>query len=293
MFILSVNFIGWIKRRSDLSSCDLLICSLALSNLCHVGLYFVISINFLLSLKFFSLDTSISWIYGAMLAFRCCSLWFCTWFCLYCYVKIETFTHPLVLRLVTRYLRSMQWLLLASALVSLAICLPSASNYETQPANHNLSDNSVLANRNALHNASLNILGLLLIFSEMNSSYSTHTMFVFLIFLSLGVAILIILCRHMKRMRVNADSFRNPSLKAHRGAVKTITLLLLLYSTYYVLQIVAFSHYSPKTLEILSNFANLYVPVFNSIILIQGISKLWKTLTEMSHPALCCGRERV
>ncbi|XP_078510176.1 taste receptor type 2 member 39-like [Lissotriton helveticus] len=291
MFILSVNFIGWIKRRSDLSSCDLIICSLALSNLSHVGLYFAISFNFFRSLKLINQEMNIYQIYAAMLSIRSCSFWFCTWFCLYCYVKIETFTRHLVIRLVKIFLQRVPWLLVASVLVSLAISLLSAFNYETQPGNHILSYNSSVTNLNISYNGSLTILSALQNCDIMNNFYFNYIQSVFSVFLSVGVAILIMLCRHMKHMRQNADGFRSPSMKPHLGAVKTITFLLLLYSTYYVVQFIVFRHYPLKGLEMLYTFVDSYFPILNSIILIQGIAKLWKTLTEIFHLAFCCGKE--
>ncbi|XP_069057616.1 taste receptor type 2 member 4-like [Pleurodeles waltl] len=287
VFILTVNFIEWVKSSSDLSSCDLILTSLAFSNLGHLCLYFVIKTNPTLNEAFSSMDSALNRFFVVVFWLRCCSLWFATWYCVYCCVKIVRFTQPHIVRMTKVLLKNVHWLLLGSAVISLASCLPSAFNFEAQSAANGLSNFSIFSTRN------VSVLGPKIL-DVKNTAYISNILFVFAIFTFSAIAILTTLCRHMKRMRQNAKDFSNIHMDATFGAVKTVAFLLLLYSAFYVTQCLRYLYVYPSNgmVSFASTLVVAYFPAINSVILIMGIGRLKKKLTRTLTLSRCFQREQ-
>ncbi|XP_078510207.1 taste receptor type 2 member 125-like [Lissotriton helveticus] len=286
LFILMVNLIEWVKSSSVLSACDLILSSLAFSNIGHLCLYFVIKTNPTLKEAYFTMDSALNRFFVAVFWLRCCSFWFATWFCVYCCVKIVSFTQPRVVRLIKGFLKNVHWLLLGSAVVSLASCLPSAFNVEVQSAGNGPSNFSMFSKSN------VSVPGPKIL-DVKNTAYISNILLVFAIFTFSAIAILSTLCRHMRRMRQNTEDFSNTRMDAHLGAVKTVASLLLLYSAFYVTQCLRYLYVYPSNgmISFASTLVVAYFPAINSVILMMGIARLKKALIRLLTLSMCFERE--
>ncbi|XP_069506088.1 taste receptor type 2 member 40-like [Ambystoma mexicanum] len=292
VFILTVNFIERLRSNSDFGSSELILCSLAFSNIGHVCVFFVLQTSPMLFQALYLLDRAVNGFIVTLLWLRCCSVWFATSFCIYCCVKIVSFTHPFLARLAKIFMNNVSWLLLVSVFVSLATCIPIAFDSDLQPAVQGLNDISIDKNLNTSLNGSTTGPSLFKSFKKEYTGYVINLLLGFAVFIFSTLAILITLFRHMKRMGQHAQNFRNPSLDAHTGAVKTVASLLALYSTFCIMNCIrSFHDFAPSSslyLACLLMFS--YFPALNSLILILRISKLKKTLVRI---LLCAARYRM
>ncbi|XP_069506056.1 taste receptor type 2 member 40-like [Ambystoma mexicanum] len=289
MFILKVCFFEKIHGSHDLSPSDLILSSLASSDIGLQCVFFVSEIRRFFFVELLSLDNAWNGFRFTLLCLRCCSLWFTTWFCLYCLVKIVIFTNPFLVRFVKIFLENVRWLLLITVLVSLATCLPLVVPLDFHPGASVLANTSISTQLNASLKVSMMNVNRTTFSKKAFLAYSLNTLFNFAIFLFSAVAILITLCRHMKRMEQSANGFRRPSLGAISGAVKTITALLILYSVSFLAMIIIFyydsSTSSPLIVTCILIFS--YYPALTCMILILRVSRMKKTLTGICSLAAC------
>ncbi|XP_069506055.1 taste receptor type 2 member 40-like [Ambystoma mexicanum] len=290
VFILTVNFIERLRSNRDLGSSELILCSLAFSNIGHVCVFFVLQMSPMLFQALNSRDRVVDGLIVTLLWLRCCSVWFATSFCIYCCVKIVSFTHPFLARMVNIFMNNVSWFLLVSVFVSLATCIPIAFDSYLQPAVQGLNDVSIDKNVNTSLNGSTTGPNLFKSVTKDYTGYVINLLFGFAVFIFSTLAILITLFRHMKQMGQHAENFRNPSLDAHMGAVKTVASLLALYSTFCIMNCIRSFHdfppSSPLYLAFLIMFS--YFPALNSLILILRIPKLKKALAGIVPCAARC-----
>ncbi|XP_069506087.1 taste receptor type 2 member 40-like [Ambystoma mexicanum] len=289
MFILNVCFFERIHGSHNLSPSDLILSSLASSDIGLQCVFFVSEIRPFFFVELLSLDNAWNGIRFALLCLRCCSLWFTTWFCLYCLVKIVIFTNPFLVRLVKIFLENVRWLLLITVLVSLATCLPLVLPWDFHPGAIGLANTSISTQSNASLKVSMMNVNTTKLSKKAFLAYGLNTLMNFALFLFSAVAILITLCRHMKRMEQSANGFRSPTLGAHSGAVKTIAALRILCSVSFLAMIITFyydsSTSSPLIVTCILIFS--YYPALTGMILILRVSRMKKTLVGILSLAAC------
>uniref|UniRef100_A0A8C5QFA6 Taste receptor type 2 n=1 Tax=Leptobrachium leishanense TaxID=445787 RepID=A0A8C5QFA6_9ANUR len=266
--ILAVNFNEWNKSRT-LQLCDQIHIIMGLTNIllqCALGLQ---------STLYFAYTPLLYTGYG----FTTCAvlvtflvyfnIWLNAWLCAHYFTKIATFTYPFFEWLRGNISVIMPKLILVSAVGSFSISVPYIWNSRVEihaeyygNASVNLSDI-----RRTLH---------------VNSTYQLIAAFLGCFFpfmisnLCLGHT-LASLWRHVRRIKHTDSGLSPPNLQAHVRAARTMTLLLLLYLSYYVAQVVCLVYkYSDKTFSAIICLLSLSCPAVHSGILIQASCKMRK-----------------
>ncbi|XP_078510288.1 taste receptor type 2 member 9-like [Lissotriton helveticus] len=279
VFILLVNFIHWLKGNRDLNSCDLILTSLGLSNVLHVCIYFFCNLCRIAWREVYLIVSKP--VLLTVFCLRSCNFLFTTIFCVYCCVTIVNSSTPFFMRLKVKFPGAVPWLLLASVLVSLATCLPVAS------------DLLVKANGGAFYNfstsAASNVSGEGHMNSWLNESQSSSRFLInaFVSILCLATltfsaaTILTFLCIHMRRVEQNMGGFTNSHLGVYLGAIKTISSLFVLYVlvflSHWLLLLRPSLHETPG-IEVCVLMNSIF-PALSSVIFILGYSKLKKAFT--------------
>ncbi|NXY70640.1 T2R40 protein, partial [Glareola pratincola] len=154
------------------------------------------------------------------------SLWFAAWLSVFYCIKIASFTQSIFIWLKQRISSLMPWMLLASSLFSFATSLPFAWDVD------NVQDNNTAP------------------LTMTNSSERRVTMkasiFLVILLCNVGIALPLILfvfssvllirslSIHTRQMKNSATGFRDPSLEAHIGAIKSVLSFLIFYITYFI-----------------------------------------------------------
>ncbi|XP_068265848.1 taste receptor type 2 member 9-like [Nyctibius grandis] len=277
-FIVSVLCIAWVKKKSFNSNEKILLvlgCS-SFWHLCIIWLYVFLST---LYLKYFCVCPIPQLLAATETFLNCFNLWVSA--CLsgfYC-IKIANFRHVFFIYLKVKIDRLVPWLLLASVLVSLVLCvLAYKLNAELYCEN---------MNSTALGN-----------FSELNVGkderfFPTYFIFGFIFataFMAVifsALLLLFSLWRHKCKMQTN--SVKNISIDAHIKAMKFILSFFFIYSinfTCLILKLV-YSMKKKKTEVVLISVFQYNLPAVHSFILIFSNPKLEKTLLRTLSWAKC------
>ncbi|XP_069506093.1 taste receptor type 2 member 40-like [Ambystoma mexicanum] len=289
-FIVAVNIMPRINRVNDHHSTNVLISSLGVTNICLHCVFASGTVLFVFWKEMLLLDTVFKFYLTAESILGASSLWFATWLCVYYFMKIINANHPSFIRIKAIFLKNLHFFLIGSVLVSVAISLPINCGAHMVPQYN--------PNSNLSKDISSNISGdgemlelrlgdgcfILIIIQTLSASVA------FLIFSSTAGAIITSLYRHMRRMAQNSDTFQNPDLRAHLGALKTVTMLLLLYVSFSLMKCLLFLQvFRVRSLGFIICQAVTFVfPALSSIILILGNSALKKTLTKTLRHVFCC-----
>ncbi|XP_069506094.1 taste receptor type 2 member 40-like [Ambystoma mexicanum] len=289
-FIVAANTMSRITSVNNLQSTNALTSSLGVTNICLHCVFVADSVIYSFRREMFLLEPVWKFYLTAETFLGASSLWFATWLCVYYCMKIVNANHPTFIRIKAIFLKNLHSFLIGSVLVSVAISLPINCDAHMAPQYNPIS--------NLSKDISSNISGdgdmLEFMLGDGCFTFSIIQILVtsmaFLIFSSSAGAIIISLYRHMRRMAQNADSFQNPDLRAHVGALKTVTMLLLLYVSFFLMKcLLLIQVFCADSLGYsICRIVTFAFPALSSIILILGNSALRKTLTETFHHIFCC-----
>ncbi|XP_069506325.1 taste receptor type 2 member 40-like [Ambystoma mexicanum] len=276
IFIVAVNFYAR-DPGVRMNACDLVVCTLGLSNVVFLC---TMTINdfctFMWSDGYFS--DGIYSMFNVLIFFPIfSSFWFTVCLCVFYCIQILIFTSPFFIKLKQNVAKVVHGLLVWSVLTSLVISLPAAWSLDKELSWNTTTD--LTGNITLVGGVpKLNLYYLLF------SNIIGCTVPLLLVSISNGL-IIQSLCAHAKHMVQSSSSSSTPRSEAGLRAVKTVTLLLLLYITFYVAEILMFIDMFPPTSPwfcVCLIVIYLYSPT-QSVILILGSPKL-KT---MSCKMLC------
>ncbi|XP_053549017.1 taste receptor type 2 member 4-like [Bombina bombina] len=273
IFILLVNFLDWLKSRK-LGPCDQIINCLGFFNLFFQGTVVINEFCIRLWTGYFQ-DFVVKIFVSIQIFLFFSSLWSCTFLCFYYCVKIIHFSSSFFFLLKANISKIVPWFLTLFVLVSVGFSLPAFWELykDFSPVPGNFSGN-VSSSLNYIFKSKCNCLFRI---------YLCLSSAAFTIFTLLAVTILISLCRHMQRVSKNSDGFDARRLAAHISATRTVTLLLVLYISFYIALNFIFS--SPAAVgTLLFSLSMLMIssfPSLNALILITGNTKLKNVLKKI------------
>ncbi|XP_041327644.1 taste receptor type 2 member 40-like [Pyrgilauda ruficollis] len=209
------------------------------------------------------------------------SLWFGAWLSVFYCIKVASFTQSFFVWLKLRIARLVPWMLLTSWLCSFAAAIPFA--WDIYSVHENITAPSSMTNSSSMRATRKDSLGLIILLCNAG-------IFMPLI-LSVVSSVLLIwsLWIHTQQMQNNASGFRDPSLEAHRKAIKSVCSFLILYIMYFIcVLIVVFNGFSP-----LSNGDSICVVIMaacltaHTLVLIWSNPKFQELSARMWHHSNC------
>ncbi|KAM8924668.1 taste receptor type 2 member 39-like [Pelodytes ibericus] len=269
IFILRVHFLDWLKTH-DTNPCDLIINTIGFSNIFLQGTVVANEFCFNLFLKFYAQDWIIKSFIVIMGSLAFSSLWSCTCLCFYYCIKIINLKGEFFYRLKAKIPKMVPWLLTGSIVTSWAAGLPS---YWDIYITSNVSDNSTSTY-------------FLILNSRCNCIFWVYTLlssFAFIIISNSAIAIVISLCKHMRKMTSNHEGHGRGKITSHLTAAKTVISLLIIYLTFYGALNLIFNEpsaagtvYFSLCFVVVTSF-----PTINAIVLITGNRKLINAMKEL------------
>ncbi|KAM6288483.1 LOW QUALITY PROTEIN: taste receptor type 2 member 40-like [Spheniscus humboldti] len=154
------------------------------------------------------------------------SLWFAAWLSVFYFTKVAGFTQSFFTWLKQRIPSLVLWMLITSSLFSFATSLPFA--WDIYNVHDNFTAPLTMTNsseRRVTMKASLFLLILLC-----NDGIALPL----IVFVVSSILLIRSLWIHTRQMQNNATGFRDPSLEAHIGAIKSVFSFLILYVTYFI-----------------------------------------------------------
>uniref|UniRef100_A0A8C5R8Q5 Taste receptor type 2 n=1 Tax=Leptobrachium leishanense TaxID=445787 RepID=A0A8C5R8Q5_9ANUR len=255
-------------RRKRLSSCDILVSSIAFSNILFQCLAAVFCSSAVLWDDFYTSDGIISAMTVTCFFLRSFSLWFSALLCAdYC-IKIINNNQAYFLWLKVTLPKNVPWLGCGAAVVSLVTSL-------TAIFDHSFSMKKIPAPGNTTMLVYINTK------PKCNCFYAIYllsTSLAFALCFTSVISILVSLYKHVRRMKRSSENNN-----AHLTAAKTLTALLLLYIYFFAAVSYLFNISSIGTnpvffycLLMISSF-----PLLNALILIMGNPKLRTSLKNL------------
>ncbi|KAG8544863.1 hypothetical protein GDO81_021696 [Engystomops pustulosus] len=198
-----------------------------------------------------------------------CHIWFTAWLSVYYYMRIVSFSGGLLLALKTRISDLLPKLLVMSIAVSLIFALPSFWNIYPEIHQKNFG--------NATYNYTVEIRSIVITSPYLITSILGGTITLTLTLLSIGLT-LCSLCRHVKTMSIAIGSSSRPQTQAHITAVRTMVLLVTVYSVYNVASlIVVMRSFNFQDYVVLCCwYVTLVYPTLQALVMITGNAKLKK-----------------
>ncbi|XP_069057600.1 taste receptor type 2 member 7-like [Pleurodeles waltl] len=291
IFIITVNCTEWVKSSIDLYSLDIILVSLAVTNILHLCIYLACTICRWLWVEIYKQDQVHKFFLIVMSYLCCCSILFTTVLLIYFYVKILNINNPSFMRFKVKFPGTVPWLLLGCVLIFVASCVVIlTTDLLLKTKGDAVVNTSIIVPSNAseeYHSRSWALKGCLSIPFTIIAVVGSLCMAMLTFF---TVAILNFICTHMRRMRHNENGFLSTRLNAYCGAMRTITLFFTLYVLMFISQwLVKFNDVIPETPGyLIETFLFSSFPAFNSLIIILGNSKLRKTLTGLIYRVRCC-----
>ncbi|KAM8924666.1 taste receptor type 2 member 9-like [Pelodytes ibericus] len=283
VFIFVVNLMEWRKKRS-LNSCDILVSSLAVSNIllqCLAGVFcfsILFSTNFVTNYEMNSVLMIIS------LFLLSSSLWLSAWLCAdYC-VRIINNNKAYFVWLKVTLPKLEPWLGCGSVVVSFITSLATVLDMNL---NFNLVTHAIIGNSSA-HTVVIEN------YYDFIYMYIACVSFAFVVCFIAVTSILLSLFKHVKLMERSPETLVAPRFVALFGAAKTVTLLLLLYISVYTAIMLTFtSKASPgKQGFWVCALIILSFPTLNACILVQGNLRLNKAFKRILEERMKCGRRK-
>nr|DBA15165.1 TPA: hypothetical protein GDO54_004413 [Pyxicephalus adspersus] len=272
-FILTVNFLEWLKTRKH-NSCDLIINCIVTINIILQASVTLNEICFLLFLEFYIQIFLANSLVALMSSLTFSSLWCSTCLCFYYCVKIVGFNGKLFYKIKANITVIVPWLLLFCIVISCTVGLAAYWDIYLSIS---------LSSANVTWNTSSIVPG---IESGCNCLFNVF-MFVsalafFIISITAG-AIVVSLCKHMKHITKNNQGFGNTRLTSLKSAAQTVTSLLILYLVMFGSLNVIFNGAEDATSLIVHLFFAVAAscPTINAIILIHGNRKLSNVMTHL------------
>lgn len=285
-FITLVNCIDWLKKWK-ISSADQILTALAISKICLIWVVMMscFSKEFHLSSYINRMEIIPISIVGVCASYF--SNWFATSLSLFYLFKITNFLNSVFLHLKHRVEMVVLVMLLgALAFLPLNIIMVNMHiNMQIHSYERNMTLSSKQSNKE--------------IFSKL-IVFTTGSFVPFSISLKFFILLIFSLWKHLKNMKHSATGFRDPIVKAHIRAMKSVIFFLLLSVVYFLIAVFHSEMMIQDELVFLLSqaIANVY-PSVHSFILILGNDKLrkfshlvlwqlksiesWKTLRFLDH----------
>ncbi|XP_073537489.1 taste receptor type 2 member 39-like [Phyllobates terribilis] len=225
IFIFSVHFLDWLKT-CELNPCDLIINCIVISNIFLQGTVLVNEIFFMF-LVFYAQDHIINALAAIMPSLAFCSLRCSTCLCFYYCVKIINLGGIYFYKMKSVLPIMVPWLLVFSIAISWTVKLPAY--WDIYSRNPFIFSNSS-GNKTWIISVNLNIK------SRCNCMFPIYMMVstvAFTVIFNMAGTINYSLYEHMKKMKQNSESFGSTKPSSHLSVTKTLTLLLMLYLTFY------------------------------------------------------------
>ncbi|NXJ44601.1 T2R40 protein, partial [Spizaetus tyrannus] len=208
------------------------------------------------------------------------SLWFAAWLSVFYCTKIASFTQSFFIWLKQRISSLVPWMLITSSLFSFATSLPFAWDvYDV----HNFTAPLTMTNsseRRVTMKASFFLLILLC-----NAGVALPL----IVFVVSSILLIRSLWIHTRQMQNNATGFRDASLEAHVGAIKSIFSFLILYVTYFISLVLILSNiFLPLSIgEAMCLALMAACPAGHSMVLIWSNPKFRELPARILHHANC------
>ncbi|XP_075125741.1 taste receptor type 2 member 40-like [Leptodactylus fuscus] len=274
-FIVATNFKNW-RQLKILQPCDKILSCLATSRCLILFCMMSFNIIFVFFHQLFVNPVFISsaWVFTMLLSHT--NFWFATILCVFYCVKITNYSHTFFIFLKTRISSLVHWSILASLVISVACSLPygwfandgAQYGFISGPAENTT-------------------------FGKVMITRETHTRLIMFIvgsvppFLIFCVAITLLihsLWVHIRHMRGGGTGFRSPNLEVHFGAVKSMSLFLVLHVVYFVCMSVRQSPTNGGSWRIVFSVIACIPPLLHSLYIIVSTRKLKEELLKW----ICC-----
>ncbi|XP_069904450.1 taste receptor type 2 member 13-like [Oryctolagus cuniculus] len=263
-FITVVNCFDWVKMRK-ISLADRILTALAISRICMMLVMMVSCLSDFRPFSYMSAKTIMLINVAAAMANHF-SMWMAMILSLFYFLKIANYSNPIFLHLKYRVEMVVKALLLGN-LAFLIVNFIILGIYVDSQLH--------LLKKNLTSSYERNII-------EKLPKLMTFTVGSFIPFsVSLNSFLLLIfsLRKHLKNMKVNRTGLRDPSVKAHIRAMKSVVAFLLLFAIYFLnILITTFPSEAMKNRFVpllCQTIANVY-PTVHSLLLILENSKLRK-----------------
>uniref|UniRef100_A0A8B9NKK3 Taste receptor type 2 n=1 Tax=Accipiter nisus TaxID=211598 RepID=A0A8B9NKK3_9AVES len=214
------------------------------------------------------------------------SLWFAAWLSVFYCTKIASFTQSFFIWLKQRISSLVPWMLITSSLFSFATSLPFA--WDVYDVHNNFTAPLTMTNsseRRVTMKASFFLLILLC-----NAGVALPL----IVFVVSSILLIRSLWIHTRQMQNNATGFRDASLEAHIGAIKSIFSFLILYVTYFIsLVLILANIFLPLSIgEAMCLAVMAACPAGHSMVLIWSNPKFRELPARILHHANCHVRTR-
>lgn len=214
------------------------------------------------------------------------SLWFAAWLSVFYCTKIASFTQSFFIWLKQRISSLVPWMLITSSLFSFATSLPFA--WDVYDVHNNFTAPLTVTNsseRRVTMKASFFLLILLC-----NAGVALPL----IVFVVSSILLIRSLWIHTRQMQNNATGFRDASLEAHIGAIKSIFSFLILYVTYFISLVLILSNiFLPLSIgEAMCLAVMAACPAGHSMVLIWSNPKFRELPARILHHANCHVRTR-
>lgn len=214
------------------------------------------------------------------------SLWFAAWLSVFYCTKIASFTQSFFIWLKQRISSLVPWMLITSSLFSFATSLPFA--WDVYDVHNNFTAPLTMTNsseRRVTMKASFFLLILLC-----NAGVALPL----IVFVVSSILLIRSLWIHTRQMQNNATGFRDASLEAHIGAIKSIFSFLILYVTYFISLVLILSNiFLPLSIgEAMCLAVMAACPAGHSMVLIWSNPKFRELPVRILHHANCHVRTR-
>ncbi|NXQ98867.1 T2R40 protein, partial [Sagittarius serpentarius] len=209
------------------------------------------------------------------------SLWFAAWLSVFYCTKVASFTQSFFIWLKQRISILMPWMLTTSSLFSFATSLPFA--WDIYDMHNNFTAPLTMTNsseRRVTMKASLFLLILLC-----NAGIALPL----IVFVVSSILLIRSLWIHTRQMQINATGFRDPSLEAHIGAIKSVFSFLSLYVIYFIpLLLILSDIFLPLSIgEAVCLAVMAACPTGHSMVLIWSNPKFRELPARILHHANC------
>uniref|UniRef100_A0A8C3XC21 Taste receptor type 2 n=1 Tax=Catagonus wagneri TaxID=51154 RepID=A0A8C3XC21_9CETA len=273
-FIALVNGSSWFKHKR-ISLSDFIITNLALSRIVLLCILLVDGVLMAFSPKLHDEGIvmqiiDIFWTFTNHL-----SIWLATCLSVFYCLKVTSFSHPAFLWLKWRASRVVVWMLLSTLLLacgSAIFMLHEFKVYFVLRGMDGTSNVTELVRKKRDEYKLVHVLGTLWNLPPLMVSLASYFVFI----LSLG--------RHTRQMQQNSTGSGDPSVEAHKRAIRIILSFLFLFLLYFLsFLILSSSYFLPATKMItrIGEVITMLYPAGHSYVLILGNSKLKQVFVEM------------
>ncbi|XP_075125738.1 taste receptor type 2 member 40-like [Leptodactylus fuscus] len=260
-FIVATNFKNWRLP------CDKILSCLATSRCLFLFYMMLLNVFFVFSPQLYRIPVFRSSVLMCTMLLSHTNFWLTTTLCVFYCVKITNYSHKFFTFLKTRISSLVHWFILASLLVSVASSLPCVwiaddggqQNF-TSSAAENTTFGKVMSKKETYNRLIMFLVG------------SFPPLLIFCVAIILLIHSLWVHIRHM------GTGFGSPNLEVHFGAVKSMSLFLVLHVVYFVCMSVRQSPTNNTSWISVSSMVACIPPLLHSLYIIISTRKLKEEL---------------